>query len=135
MTRWYPSLDDVLAFHEIQLRLYGGAPGIRDMGLVEMSLFRPQTGYYKDILEEASALWESFMMNHPFIDGNKRTATDVTFTFLKVNGIEVTAKPDDLIDFIYGLFDSKTVNFVSLDAWLRDNTQSDQSASAKRLNK
>jgi len=67
MKRWYPDLDDVLA---IQIRRFGGSPGIRDMGLVEMGLFRPQTGYYKDVIAEAAALWESFMQNHPFIDGN-----------------------------------------------------------------
>ena len=49
MARWYPSLDDVLEFHTVQLELFGGAPGVRDMGLVEMGLFRPQTGYYKAV--------------------------------------------------------------------------------------
>jgi len=77
----YLDVADVLAFHEIQLRRYGGAPGIRDMGLVEAALFRPQTGYYKDIIEEAAALWESFLMNHPFVDGNKRTAFAVMDVF------------------------------------------------------
>jgi len=122
VTRWYPSLDDVLAFHDIQLRLYGGAPGVRDMGLVEMALYRPQSGYYKDIIEEASALWESLMQNHPFVDGNKRTATDVTFVFLRVNGIDVVPESGPIIDFIYDLFDRNEVNFKHLDAWLRGNT-------------
>ena len=123
MTRWYPSLEDVLAIHEIQLRLYGGSPGIRDMGLVEMGLFRPQTGYYKDLLEEAAALWESFMQNHPFIDGNKRTAFEIMHVFLQVNGFDLTREADDIEAFIYGLFDKGEVNFKNLDAWLRENTQ------------
>lgn len=123
MARWYPSLDDVLAFHDVQLELFGGAPGVRDMGLVEMGLFRPQTGYYKDILEQAAALWESFMQNHPFVDGNKRTAFAVMDVFLYMNGYEITATPDDIIDFIYGLFDQNAVAFNNLDAWLRDNTR------------
>ena len=111
-----------MAFHDIQMRLYGGAPGVRDMGHVEMSLFRPQTGYYKDIIEEAAWLWESFMQNHPFVDGNKRTATDVTFVFLRVNGIDVIPESEPIIDFIYVLFDRNAVNFKNLDAWLRENT-------------
>ncbi len=123
MKRWYPSVEDVLVFHEIQIRIFGGASGVRDMGLVEMAVYRPRTGYYQDILEEASALWESFMMNHPFVDGNKRVAADVMLTFLKVNGIDVTADSQAMIKFIYGLFDEKTVTFKNLDAWLRQNTK------------
>jgi death-on-curing protein len=123
MKRWYPTLDDVLAIHEIQLKIYGGSPGIRDMGLVEMGLFRPQTGYYKDLLEEAAALWESFMQNHPFIDGNKRTAFEIMHVFLQVNGFDLTSESSDIESFIYGLFDQGEVNFKSLDAWLRENTQ------------
>lgn len=123
MSRWYPSLEDVLAFHAMQLSLFGGAPGIRDMGQLQAALFRPQTGYYNDIIEEAAALWESFMQNHPFVDGNKRTALDVTLVFLEVNGVICTAKPNDLTDFIYGLFDAGEVNFNRLDTWLRANTR------------
>lgn len=122
MKRWYPSLDDVTALHEDQLRRFGGSPGVRDMGLVEMGLYRPQTGYYKDILEEAAALWESFMQNHPFIDGNKRTAFAVMDTFLGVNGIDTTAPADEQEAFIYGLFERGEVNFKKLDASLRGNT-------------
>jgi len=96
MSRWYPNFEDVIAIHDDQLRRYGGAPGIRDMGLVEMSLYRPQTGYYKDVIEEAAALWESFMMNHPFLDGNKRVAYAVTYTFLRVNGIFILPPRRDL---------------------------------------
>lgn len=123
MSRWYPSLTDVLALHEDQLSRYGGAPGVRDMALIEAALFRPQTGYYKDIIEEACALWESFMQNHPFIDGNKRVALAVMDTFLGVNAIDTTFTPDEFIDFIYDLFDRGEVNFENLDAWLRGHVE------------
>ena len=119
----YLDVADVLAFHEIQLRRYGGAPGIRDMGLVEAALVRPQTGYYKDIIEEAAALWESFLMNHPFVDGNKRTAFAVMDVFLRVNGIRIVSNSQRSGDFLYGLFDAQDVTFKNLDAWLRQNTQ------------
>lgn len=123
MNRWYPSLNDVMALHEDQLSRYGGAPGVRDMALIEAALFRPQTGYYNDIIEEACALWESFMQNHPFIDGNKRIALAVMDTFLGVNAIDTTFTPDEAIDFIYGLFDRGEVNFENLDAWLRRHVE------------
>lgn len=123
MKRWYPALDDVLAIHEDQIRRFGGAPGIRDMGLVEMSLFRPQTGYYKDVIEEASALWESFMQNHPFIDGNKRTAFAILYVFLRVNGFQIIPKAKEIEIFIYGLFNQDAVKFENLDNWLRQNTK------------
>ena len=119
----YFLVEDVLAFHDMQLRLHGGAPGIRDMGLIEAALFRPQTGYYKDIIEEAAALWESFLMNHPFVDGNKRTAFAVMDIFLRVNGVRLRTTPLAAGDFIYGLFDQDDVTFKALDAWLRDNTR------------
>ena len=119
----YLEVADVLAFHDLQLRRYGGAPGIRDMGLVEAALFRPQTGYYKDIIEQAAALWESFLMNHPFVDGNKRTAFAVTDVFLRVNGIRIVSNSKQTGDFLYGLFDGQEVTFKNLDAWLRENTR------------
>jgi len=121
--RWYPALDDVLAIHDDQILRFGGAPGIRDMGLVEMELFRPQTGYYKDVIEEATALWESFMQNHPFIDGNKRTAFAILYVFLRVNGYKLTPNAKKIENFIYGLFDNNAVKFENLDARLRSNTK------------
>ena len=126
MKRWYPDLDDVLAIHEDQIRRFGGSPGIRDMGLVEMSLFRPQTGYYKDVIAEAAALWESFMQNHPFIDGNKRTAFAVLYVFLRVNGYTIVPNAQTVEKFIYDMFDANTVKFDNLDNWLRSNTKAAQ---------
>ena len=123
MKRWYPVLEDVLAIHEDQIRRFGGAPGIRDMGLVEMGLFRPQTGYYKDVIEEAAALWESFMQNHPFIDENKRTAFAVLYVFLRVNGYQIIPNAKEIETFIYTLFDTNAAKFENLDAWLRNNTK------------
>lgn len=74
----YLTLAEVLAIHDDQIERYGGSAGVRDCGLLEAALFRPQTGYYADLIEEAAALWESLAQNHPFIDGNKRTAFAVS---------------------------------------------------------
>ena len=70
----YLTVVEVLAIHDDLITRYGGSHGVRDMGLLEAALFRPQTGYYADLIEEAAALWESLGQNHPFIDGNKRVA-------------------------------------------------------------
>ena len=78
----YLTTVEVLAIHNDQIERYGGSHGVRDPGLLEAALFRPQTGYYADLIEEAAALWESLSQNHPFIDGNKRTAFAATYTFL-----------------------------------------------------
>jgi len=81
----YPSIDEVLAAHARLLALFGGIEGIRDRGALEAALSRPQSGYYKDVVEQGAALLESLSQNHPFIDGNKRTAIAVTAAFLRIN--------------------------------------------------
>ena len=68
----YLTVAEVLAMHTDQIERYGGSHGVRDQGLLEAALFRPQTGYYADLIEEAAALWESLAQNDAFIDGNKR---------------------------------------------------------------
>lgn len=87
----YLTLADVLAIHEDQLTRYGGDAGVRDLGLLEAALFRPQTGYYEDLIAQASALWESLAQNHPFVDGNKRVGFVVGVLFLELHGYAFTA--------------------------------------------
>lgn len=119
----YPTVVEVLAIHEDQIERYGGGQGVRDPGLLEAALFRPQTGYYADLIAEAAALWESLAQNHPFIDGNKRTAFAVTYTFLAINGARLTAGADETYDFINGLYATGTFTFERLDTWLRENVR------------
>jgi death-on-curing protein len=124
MTAVYLTVAEVLAIHDDQITRYGGSPGVRDMGQLEAALFRPQTGYYADIIAEAAALWESLSQNHPFIDGNKRTAFAVAFTFLAINGISLTAHEDAVMAFLLPLYESNTLSFDLLETWLRANTTS-----------
>ena len=95
---------------------------MRDEGLIISALLRPQTGYYRDLIEEAAALWESLAMNHGFIDGNKRVAFASLLVFLELNGLTLTAQPDDVIGFIYSNLEAGTFRKDVLDAWLRENT-------------
>ncbi len=118
----YLTLVEVLAIHADQLERYGGGGGLRDAGLLEAALFRPQTGYYHDLIEEAAALWESLAQNHPFLDGNKRTAFAATYTFLTINGANLRADAEETYDFIAGLYDAGAFEFGALADWLRKNT-------------
>ncbi|MFH1555884.1 MAG: type II toxin-antitoxin system death-on-curing family toxin [Pseudomonadota bacterium] len=121
-SRDYLTLADVLAIHDDQVARYGGASGLRDPGQLEAALFRPQTGYYSDLIAEAAALWESLSQNHPFVDGNKRTAFAATFTFLAINGVNLTADADQAWAFLHGLYEGGGFRIDALDTWLRANT-------------
>ncbi len=116
----YLSIEDALHIHAEQLRLFGGAVGVRDPGLIESALLRPQTGYYADVFEQAAALWESLAMNHGFIDGNKRVAFACMDIFLGLNRARLEAAADDVIAFIYRNLEGGTFRKPVLEAWLRE---------------
>jgi len=120
----YLTVADVLAMHVDQIERYGGSLDVRDPGQLEAALFRPQTGYYADLLEEAAALWESLSQYHPFIDGNKRTAFAATYTFLAINDHRLTADADATHEFIIGLYATQSFHFEALVAWLRLHVES-----------
>lgn len=115
----YLTLAEVLAIHADLIARYGGSHGLRDPGLLESALFRPQTGYYSDLIEEAAALWESLSQNHPFLDGNKRLAFAATYTFLAINGIQLKAGADETYRFVAGLYRAGKFEFAQLVPWLR----------------
>lgn len=87
--------------------------------MLTAALYRPQTGYYADLIEEAAALWESLSQNHPFIDGNKRTAFATTYSFLVINGARWVADAQATEDFLLGLYEAGEFSFEPLDHWLR----------------
>jgi len=119
----YIRVEDILAIHADQIGRFGGGHGLRDPGLLEAALFRPQTGYYPTLIDEAAALWESLSQNHPFIDGNKRTAFAATFAFLLINGLEMTATDEDAQVFVLNLYADGAVSFENLRHWLKTNTR------------
>ena len=115
----YITTADALAIHQILIRKYGGADGLRDMGALESALHRPQTGYYKDIIEEAAALLESLAINHPFLDGNKRVAFAVTSAFLHINGCAIHGSSAEIYQKWMELFDTNSFKYEELELWLR----------------
>ena len=121
MTEYLTTIE-VLAIHKILIDRYGGSHGLRDAGALESALYRPQTGCYEDLIQEAAALWESLSQNHPFIDGNKRAAFGATYTFLSVNGTKIKANSNEVIIFVKELYDNQKFEFKELEIWLRNNT-------------
>lgn len=113
------SLDEVLAVHDRVIEAFGGSPGIRDRGLLESALFRPQTGYYEGIEEMATALFESLLINHPFVDGNKRVAFFATDVFLRLNGWRLAVEAQPAYAFLMERFESGTFDFEHLLPWIR----------------
>jgi death-on-curing protein len=82
----YLTVGEVIEMHRQLIDEFGGIHGLRDQGLLEAAIFRPQNGYYDDLIHEAAALMESLASNHAFLDGNKRISLAATDTFLRING-------------------------------------------------
>jgi death-on-curing protein len=122
------TVAEVLAIHADQIERHGGSQGVRDKGLLEAALYRPQTGYYADLIEEAAAFWESLAQNHPFVDGNKRTAFASTYTFLAINGARLTADAQEIYVFIAALYEANQFSFDRVVPWLRNHVTQDPSA-------
>jgi death on curing protein len=105
--------------HERVIAKFGGPLGVRDKGLLESALYRPQTGYYDDIAQIAAAMFESLLMNHPFIDGNKRVAFFATDVFLRLNGWRFDVDDDTAHGFLLGLLDRGDCDLRALTPWVR----------------
>jgi death-on-curing protein len=108
VTPLFLTLDEVLALHELQVRLFGGARGTRDMGLLESAIGNAESTFdgrflHETLFEIAAAYAYGICRNHPFVDGNKRTAAATALTFLDLNGVELTASEDDLYDLFVGV--------------------------------
>jgi len=105
--------------HERLVDRFGGVGGVRDVGLLESALYRPRSGYYNDVAEMATALFESLLMNHPFVDGNKRLAFFATDVFLRLNGWRLDVAPKAAHAFIVGCLEQDTADFRHFLPWLR----------------
>ena len=113
------TVADVLGMHTVLMQRYGGAMGVRDPGALEAALFRPQTGYYKDIVAKAAALLESLAINHPFVDGNKRIAFAAADVFLRINGWRLQRAPLLIHAEMIQMFESGTFDMAHVEPWLR----------------
>ena len=104
----YLSISEILELHERLIASSGGATGIRDLGALESAVSQPHASFgvqdlYPDLVAKAAALCFSLVMNHSFVDGNKRVGHAAMETFLLLNGFEIRAKVDDQERIILGL--------------------------------
>jgi death-on-curing protein len=125
MTRpvWLPRTV-VEEIHREQLARHGGSAGVRDLGLLESALARPQNAWAygeTDIPELAALYAEGIARNHPFIDGNKRTAFMAAYAFLRANGRRLRADNAEAVQKVLGLA-SGTLPRKDFAAWLRERT-------------
>ena len=102
------TLDEVLAIHADQIRRYGGRTGLRDIGLLQSALGMPEATFEGEFLhgtvfEMAAAYLFHMARNHPFVDGNKRTALAAALAFLWLNGRRFEADPDELAELVIGV--------------------------------
>jgi len=116
--RIYPTVAETNATQRMLIEEFGGRQGIRDKGLLESAIFRPQSGYYSGIIEEASALMESLANNHAFIDGNKRISFVMTDAMLRANGYFLDVDPIEADKVITEAMDEKLFRFPMICAWI-----------------
>ncbi len=106
------TLDEVLALHSDQIERYGGAPGVRDLGLLESALASPRAtfggGFLHETLPEmAAAYLYHLVRNHPFLDGNKRTGLAAAIAFLGLNDVWLDGEEDELVDLVGGVAEGR----------------------------
>jgi death-on-curing protein len=117
------SYDEVIAIHSRQLRRFGGAPGLRDAGLLRSALERPINKWHyeqAELVELAAAYAFGLAKNHAFVDGNKRIAFVAMMTFLRKNGVRFAPTQADATNIILSLAAGE-VSEGSLARWIRDN--------------
>lgn len=118
----YLSVEEVIEINAEVVRKFGGIHGLRDRGGLQSAVGRPQSGYYADAIEEAAALFESLSQNHPFLDGNKRTAITATGVFLLMNGFDLQFDDLQAYEWLMDLYEAGRVNKATVEHWLRAHT-------------
>ena len=116
-----------MALHALQLRRYGGAPGLRDRGGLEAAIARPQATFggedlYPDLPAKAAALMHSLVMNHAFVDGNKRVGAHAALLFLRANDVEFAIAPAELTEMTLSVARGEA-SAEALAIWLRQRIQ------------
>jgi death on curing protein len=116
--RIYPTVAEAIETHRLLIEEFGGSPGLRDRGLLEVAIMRPQSGYYGGLIEEAAALMESLANNHPFIDGNKRISFVMMDAMLRANGYFIDVEPLAAQKFIIESTEKREFRFDVIRDWL-----------------
>jgi death-on-curing protein len=117
----YLTVAELFQMQHRLIDMFGRMHGIRDKGAVEAAVFRPQTGYYNSLEEEAAALMESLGNNHGFLDGNKRIAFASADVFLRRNGSRIVVDGASGHDFIAGSMERHEFRFAKILTWIRQH--------------
>jgi len=120
-------VQDVLLFHSLAIDEYGGSHGLRDLGLLESAVGRPQATYdgeelYPDIFLKGAALVHSLLLNHQFVDGNKRTAMFSVMAFLELNGYIFKAEQKEIVECALWI-ENKKPEIEEIASWLKSHTE------------
>jgi death-on-curing protein len=117
--------EDCLAIHEMMLAQHGGLAGVRDEGLLESALAKPQHlfAYNSPTLPQIAASYAAGIIhNHPFLDGNKRTGFMLAATFLELNAMQLTATEESVVKMTLALADGK-LKQAAYAEWLSENSR------------
>lgn len=123
---FFLTLEQVLAIHYDQVERYGGSHGVRDLALLESATQRPEASFmgedlYPTIFDKAAALMHSLILNHPFVDGNKRTGIVSTTSFLHFNSYDLKVSQNDLVKITL-FVESKKLNLEQISKWLKEHS-------------
>jgi death-on-curing protein len=121
--RIYPTVAETPETHRYLIEEFGGSHGLRDKGLLEAAVHRPQSGYYGSLIEEAAALMESLANNHAFIDGNKRISFVMTDAMLRANGFFIDVEPLVAHKFITESIEKREFRFGPIRDWLASHAR------------
>lgn len=126
MNTSYLTLEQILVIHEDQIERYGGTSGLRNLELLESAVYRPQSTFdgndlYGDIFEKAAVLMHALILNHPFLDGNKRTGIVGGLVFLEINGFTLHVQKEDLIESALAIA-TKKLDIEKIKDWIQAHT-------------
>lgn len=126
MNPFFLTLDDVLSLHEQQIRLFGGSAGIRQIDLLNSAMGNVEATFggvflHETLFEMAAAYLHGICRNHPFVDGNKRTAVAAALAFLGMNDIKVRASEDKFYDLVIGVAE-KRISKAAVAVFLDENS-------------
>jgi death-on-curing protein len=116
--RIYPTVAETIETQRLLIDEFGGLHGVRDMGLLESAVLRPQNGYYSSLIEQAAALMESLANNHAFLDGNKRISFVMTDVVLRANGYFLDVEPVAAHKFMTEALEKNVFRFPLIRDWL-----------------
>ena len=127
MSTSYLTLEQIFLIHDEQIENFGGSHGIRDLALLESAVMRPQSTFggdevYETVFDKAAALMHSLILNHPFVDGNKRTGSASGIVFLEMNGFRLEVGDRELVQTAVKVA-QKEIDIDKIASWLKEHSR------------